>query len=135
MVLVWNDKLVSRMLEAVDDGVVDATQEVYDETLRLVLDTPKTGNIYRNRLHKNATHQASAPNESFANETGNALKSTKTEFKKYEGVISADYEYALALELGTVKMAPRPTLTRALLYKRKDLANIISRPLKKVLER
>lgn len=129
----WNDALISKMKSAVSDGVEDATTEVYEEVLRLVQDTPKTGKIYKNRLHKNAVHQASAPNESYANETGNALKNTKTKVVKYTGTVTGAYEYALALELGTQKMAPRPTIGRALLNKRKDLVKIISTPLSKVL--
>lgn len=133
MTVKWNHGLVKRIKLAAEDGIVDATTEVYEEILHLVQDTKKSGFVYAHYSHK-GVHQASAPNESYANETGNALKNTKTKEKGLIGEISANYEYALALELGTKRIAPRPTLRRALDNKRKDLHKIVSKPISKVLK-
>lgn len=132
MAVKWNTNLVNSIHSAAQDGIVDATDAVYEETLRLVLNTPKSGRIYK---RGNRVHQASAPNESFANDTGNALRNTKKKEMKLVGEISADYEYALALELGTQKMAPRPTLGRALENKTKELPKIVSKPIQEILKR
>lgn len=132
MTVKWNHGLVKRIKLAAEDGIVDATTEVYEEVLHLVQDTKKSGRVYKKTNGRQ--HQASAPNESYASDTGNALRNTKTKEKNLVGEVSADYEYALALELGTRKMAPRPTLRRALDNKRKDLHKIVSRPISKVLK-
>lgn len=134
MAFKWNDRLVSQMFEAVKDGVSDATTEVYEEVLHLVQDESKTGRIYKKPNGR--VHQASAAGQSYASDTGNALKNTR-QLEKDRGLvgeISADYEYALALEMGTTKMAPRPTLRRALQNKSKQLPQIMSNELKKLLK-
>ena len=132
MVFKWNDALVSKMYRSVETGVDSAVEEVYKETFHLVLNTPKTGRLYKRKGGR--VHQASAPGESFANDTGNALRNMKKERRKYVGEVVADYEYALALELGTEKMAPRPTLSRALQNQSQFLTSIVSKPLKDVLK-
>lgn len=134
MTVVWNNKLVDQIRLAGEDGIVDAVEEIYEETLRLVLDTSKSGKVYKN-YRTGGVHQASAPNESFANMTGNALKNTNKKAVKMEGEVVAAYEYALALELGTPKMAPRPTLGRALQNTIPNLTKIVSKPIQKVLKK
>lgn len=131
MAVKWNDTLVKRCISAAEDGVSDATNAVYEEVLRLVLDTPKSGKIYK---RKGRNHQASAPNESYANDTGNALNNTKHDSKKLVGEVVGNYEYALALELGTQKMAPRPTIGRALNNLSKSIPKIMASPITKVLK-
>lgn len=131
MAVKWNTTLVNKIRSAASDGVSDAVDEVYEEVLRLVQDTPKSGRIYKKKNGRQ--HQASAPGESFANDTGNALLKTKKKNQRFSGEVSGDYPYALALELGTQKMAPRPTLGRALENKIPELTNIVSKPIKEVL--
>ena len=91
MAVKWNTNLIKKVQSAAEDGIVDAVDAVYEETLRLVLDTPKSGKIYK---RYGRTHQASAPNESFANQTGNALLNTQKQTNGMSGEIVAAYEYA-----------------------------------------
>ena len=131
MAVKWNNVLVNKIRSAASDGVSDAVDSIYEETLRLVQDTQKSGRIYKKKNGRQ--HQASAPGESYANDTGNALLNTNKKHNKLSGEVVGDYEYALALELGTQKMAPRPTLGRALQNLVPSLTDIVSKPIKDVI--
>lgn len=63
---------------------------------------PKTGAVY-------GAHQASAPGEAPAIDTGNLVNSILIEMTgDLEATVSVGAEYAAPLELGTTTMAPRP---------------------------
>lgn len=117
---------------AVKEAIGHATEMVRDEVNRLVLETPKTGRLYS---YRGGVHQASAPGESFANMSGNALASTVTyqENNGMTGVVSAEAEYAGFLEFGTTKMAPRPTYRPALENKTDEIVQTINDKIKSVL--
>lgn len=75
----------------------------------------RTGKLYPRG--KTETHQASAPGEAPAPDTGTLRRSTQIEVfsgPSPRGVVTVNAEYAAALELGTEKMAPRPFLSRVL---------------------
>ncbi|WP_395623421.1 HK97-gp10 family putative phage morphogenesis protein [Sphingomonas daechungensis] len=76
----------------------------------LVLSGPKTGKVYGN-------HQASAPGEPPASDTGRLVSSIRWEFTGSRLAIRviAGTEYAAYLEFGTSIMLPRPFLRRAIL--------------------
>ena len=86
---------------------------------------PKSGRIYR---RGNVAHQASAPGEAPATDTGALVNSAYT--KK---LADADYEtgftveYAAALEFGTPKIEPRPYLRPAVEAVRKAFIAAIKR--------
>ena len=68
---------------------------------------PKSGVVYGN-------HQASAPGEAPAIDTGNLINSLQIEETgDLEMTVSVNAEYAEALEFGTSKMAPRPFMEPA----------------------
>lgn len=73
---------------------------------------PKTGRIYPSRGRKGALHQASAPGQPPAADTGELHDSLSTVEKSKPGLIrfetGANGPYAIPLEEGTSKMAPRP---------------------------
>ena len=117
---------------AVKEAIGDATQMVRNEVKRLVLETPKTGRLYP---YRGGIHQASAPGESYANMSGNALAKTVTyqENNGMTGVVSAEAEYAGFLEFGTTKMAPRPTYRPALENKTDEIVQTINNKIKSVL--
>lgn len=75
---------------------------------------PKSGRIYKvSRTGK--LHQASAPGEAPAIDTGNLVNSIKHERAGEEGARTYTHtEYAAHLEFGTAKMAPRPFMTPAM---------------------
>lgn len=79
-----------------------------------ILSRPGTGRIYTRS--KSVEHQASAPGEPPAADTATLKKRIEVEVirgtNEVRGIISANTEYAAALELGTEKMRPRPYLSR-----------------------
>lgn len=91
------------------DAAVQATGlEVRGDIVKRIQRGPATGRVYGN-------HQASAPGEAPATDTGRLVNST---VYKREGRISAsvgsDLAYAAMLEFGTSKIDPRPAWIPAL---------------------
>lgn len=66
----------------------------------------KSGHIY-------GSHQASAPGEAPAIDTGVLVNSIQTEIDGLTAVVGTNQEYAPVLEFGGAKMAPRPFLASA----------------------
>lgn len=78
-----------------------------------IISPPKTGRIYRSKHRKGALHQASAPGEAPAADSGRLDQSitsvqTVNGPERYVNETAANAPYAIPLELGTSKMAPRP---------------------------
>ncbi len=76
--------------------------------LRIML-PPKSGRVYSRP--GGIPHQASAPGESPATDTGALVNSTKSRFvRKLEGIVAVSVEYAPVLEFGGRELAARPFL-------------------------
>jgi len=94
-----------------------------------IMNPPKTGRYYK---HGNVIHQASAPGEAPATDTGNLVGSGYT--KK---VADSDYEtgftaeYAAPLEFGTPRILPRPYLRPAVEAVRDQFVSAIRRIVEK----
>ena len=106
-------------------GVIEATEAVKQEAIRLILQTAKTGHIYK---HHGVEHQASAPGEPPASETGHLVNSIKTEYDegKLMGAVVVQAPYGIMLEFGTEKMAGRPYLRPALANKAPGITGTIA---------
>ena len=90
-----------------------------------IMNPPKSGRIYR---RGNVVHQASAPGEAPATDTGNLVNSAYTKKlgdSDYETGFTA--EYAAALEFGTAKIEPRPYLRPAVEAVKKAFLDAIKR--------
>lgn len=114
MTVQFNDRdLEARVLRGLRQGIVAATEAVRNEAIRRVLEPPKTGRIYRRR---GIEHQASAPGESPASDTGRLVNSIRTRYADdyLVGIVSASTAYAAFLEFGTSRMEPRPYMRPAL---------------------
>lgn len=82
--------------------------------MKLSFTTPKTGRIYR-VSRTGRPHQASAPGEAPAIDTGLLTNSIQTEFPSpLTGIIGIGAEYAAYLEAGTRFMAARPYIEPAI---------------------
>jgi HK97 gp10 family phage protein len=105
-------------------GVVAATEAIREEAISLILNPPKTGRIYRRR---GVEHQASAPGEAPASDTGFLASSitTKYDASKLSGQVVVGAAYGPHLEYGTQTMEPRPFLRPAIANRRKETLRII----------
>lgn len=95
---------------------------------------PKTGRQYTRR---SVTHQASAPGEAPATDTGRLAGSVKRVDDGIEVAVGTSVEYGAFLEFGTSKIKPRPWLFPALEANRQkwergvmDIINSLKRPKK-----
>ena len=108
------------------DGVCENTAlDIQARAQMAIQNPPKSGRIYQ---RGNVAHQASAPGEAPATDTGALVNSAYT--KK---LADADYEtgftveYAAALEFGTAHIAPRPYLRPAVEAVKKAFIDAIKR--------
>ena len=131
MAVKFYDTVFDSIEKACVNGVSDGGNIIYDEVLSLVLDTKKSGRVYP------GPHQASAPGEPFANETGNALTQTKIHEGFDSGLtvyVAGHAQYAKELELGTSKMAARPVFRPALANKADDFVKAVHTEIAKVIK-
>jgi hypothetical protein len=115
----WNGAAVIATVRAAAlRGVIKATLGVHEEANSLILDTPKTGRIYHRR---GVAHQASAPGEPFASDTGATIQSGRTEFdtEALTGTVHWSTVQAASLEFGNENMSPR-SFARPALANSKD---------------
>jgi phage gpG-like protein len=71
----------------------------------------KSGRVYPHKGGK--MHQASAPGEAPAIDTGNLVNSIQVQVSGFTGIVYTNTEYAPVLEFGGAKMAARPFFTPA----------------------
>lgn len=124
MTLRWFGDPVERSLErAVMRGVIRGTEALRERMIERVMQPPKTGHIYKRG--KDRYHQASAPGESPANDTGNLVRNITTNYDagRLMGTVNVGTEYGARLEYGfvgqdslgrTIDQLPRPFARPAL---------------------
>jgi HK97 gp10 family phage protein len=121
---VTNAKGIRAALREVDEAtrraavgaLEDGADEIASRAKELILDPPKTGRVYSGGKGF-GTHQASAPGEAPASDTGNLvglIGVDRVDVTRLRVAIFSSAKYSAALEFGTSKMAPRPFLRRAL---------------------
>lgn len=117
------DKAALAAHGAVRRGFADAANEVENYARNLVLDTPKTGRVYERE--NGIKHQASAPGEPWANDTGNALSLFRSRQDNLELIVENQADYAADLEFGAAKKPARPVLV--------PTANAMAKPVAEIL--
>lgn len=103
-------------------------KDLKKESVRLINQKPKSGRFYiinvgigGKALKSPRIHQASAPNEAPAVITGKLRKSISFNVHNFNQLeFGSNVEYGKYLELGTVKMKPRPYLKPSILNKNKN---------------
>lgn len=90
--------------------------QIENDAVEGIINPPKTGRIYPSKHRKGAMHQASAPGQFPAADSGRLHQSitTATVQNDDRAVVvetGANAPYAMALEFGTSKMEPRPFMT------------------------
>lgn len=117
-----SDAANQAMLEAMQAGV----QIMANDAKRAVARGPKTGRVY---TRHGISHQASAPGEPPATDTGVLVNSISGDAELRGGVvlgaIRATAQYAAWLELGTRRMAARPFLVPAVERNRERVAQFV----------
>lgn len=112
------DQITEAAHAAIENGMRGALAIVVADAKRSVARGPKTGRIY---TRGNISHQASAPGEPPATDTGRLLNAIAGDLETSDkqngfvrGFIRAATEYAGYLELGTRRILPRPFLVPAI---------------------
>lgn len=130
-----NAAIIERIRRATMRGVYEGANLVRNEAITLILDTPKTGRIYRRRGKE---HQASAPGEAPASDVGTLVGRIRVDDSKINDLrvsVVASTAYAAYLEYGTQKMGPRPFMRPSLANKKKEIEAGINREVSRVLQR
>lgn len=110
-------------------GVTIGANIVRNEVLRLILQTPKSGRIYRRR---GVEHQASAPGEAPASDQGTLVRGITVivEPERVAAKVNSGAAHAPHLEFGTEKMEPRPHMRVALENVRAQLEEAVAREIR-----
>ena len=112
--------------EAIEQGLFDAGVQVTREIRRLILSGPKTGRLYRIKGRRRR-HRASAPGEPPANLTGRLRRGYDFQVHGFARMsIVNKVPYALFLELGTRRIAPRPHVSVAIRNTQREVENILN---------
>lgn len=120
----YGPEVYEKIRQAAMRGVIRGTESIRNHAVESIMKGPKTGRIYLRGLNKSGksykVHQASAPGEPPATDTGKLASSITTEydFANLIGRVNCSAEYGPYLEYGTVKMEPRPFMRPALAAKR-----------------
>lgn len=98
---------IARRAPQLAHDLVGRTAHQIEAIIKVGMAEPKTGNMYGN-------HQASAPGDMPAMDTGNLANSIMVEFEEPTiAVVYTNVDYSAHLEFGTMRMAPRPFMTPA----------------------
>jgi hypothetical protein len=123
----WNaDVWEQRLREGAMQGVVEGLGIVEQRAIFLITNPPKSGRIYRRR---GVDHQASAPGEAPASDTGTLVNARRTELHPDDvsGRLIFSSRHALPLEHGTRNMAARPFGRRSLMETKDQIVAAIRR--------
>lgn len=127
MALEWNGPaVIAALRQAAFRGVVRGTEAVKTRMVERIQQPPKTGRIYKRNT---VSHQASAPGESPASDTGRLAQSVTTTYDpaNITGFVNVATTYAEALEFGTPRIAPRPYARVSLAEKTEEIRADIAR--------
>lgn len=131
----WNaTPALMAIAQAANVGVFRGTEAVRNTAVEKINSPPKTGREYRRR---GVVHQASAPGEAPATDTGRLAGSARTEYDRQQlaGRVIFSTAYAAALEFGTERMAPRPFLRKSLAENREAIRDAIREEVGEALNR
>jgi len=130
----WLEQEVEKALELSLKGIA---QMVANDAKKAVARGPKSGRTYTKRFKTNrqtgrifptedrVPHQASAPGEAPATDTGKLVSSIVGDAKGLRAYIEARSAYAVHLEFGTRNMAARPFLNPAVERNRERTALLL----------
>ena len=135
MTVDWDvQKTIADVRQAAAQGVALGAESVLATAIGHILNDPKSGRVYRRR---GVDHQASAPGEAPASDTGRLVQSSTTEHDvaNLTSTVFFRTAYARALEYGTARIAPRPYARVSLEEKREAIEQDIQNRIKAALQR
>lgn len=110
----WHgDAMMARVRAGAMRGVVEGIGIVERKAVDLILNTPKSGRIYRRR---GVEHQASAPGEPPASDVGTLVNARRIDLipESLAARLTFTAKHAVYLQFGTRRMEPRPWADRAI---------------------
>lgn len=108
--------------QGIENGLYKIGELLGGRIAALINKPPKTGRVYRIR---GRNHQASAPGEAPANQTGKLVRSYNYNVHgPFQMEIGESVPYAGFLEEGTRRMKPRPHVLRAINETQGDAVNL-----------
>lgn len=119
-------ELKELLKRAGERNIKEATFFVHDVLIDQILIGDRTGRKY-NVPGTKKKYTASAPGEAPARRTGALATDYKPKVKGFIGIVGSMLLYALMLEKGTKKMAPRPHLGKAFSMSKADIIRILSK--------
>jgi HK97 gp10 family phage protein len=127
-------RIAERVKRATARGLVRATEDVRNEAITLIQNSPATGRTYQRR---GVTHVASSPGNPPRTDTGTLINSIRTKFmyENLTGIVNAGARYAAPLEFGTQRIEPRPFMRPALANKRRDINKFVREEVRAELRR
>lgn len=124
--------IIGRVHRAANATVQQAAENVLSRAIEKIQNPPKTGRIYRRR---GVEHQASAPGEAPASDTGRLVQSGRTEFDTalFTGRTFFSTAYAAALEFGNERIESRPYARNSLNEERNNFVNALRANIREAL--
>lgn len=135
MPISWNgDEIFFKVKGAAGRGVMAAAERVLETAVRKIKNPPKTGRIYTIR---GVVHQASAPGEPPADDTGALAASGQVQHDVEEASSRVLFTaaHAPALELGTERMEARPYLRPSLAEEADNIRGYVGREIRRELRK
>lgn len=121
---------VSKKIPSISEIRVRQATLVWHGSVVKLLSGQRSGRVYK-VPHTRKTYRASRPGEPPAVRTGTLRSRYGFRFAKergnFIGQVGNPLDYALYLEKGTSKMAPRPHLVRAFENKKQDIIRLLTR--------
>lgn len=112
--LIANLKRINEKAEkALSNAVKSTALSIRGEAIKSIQRGAKTGDVY-SKYQPRREHRASASGQAPATDTGRLVNSIRSDVSGKSAEVSANTEYAAALEFGTSKMEPRPYLVPAM---------------------
>lgn len=122
----YGDQVLAKVRIGAMRGVVEGIGIIDQYAVKLILQGAKTGRVYRRR---GVLHQASAPGQPPASDTGTLVNTRRIESNDQELRASLIFsaEYAAYLERGTLHMGARPFARRSVVETKDRVGEVMNR--------
>ena len=128
-------KLEEDLQQPFREVILGGAQLIRGEAIKSIQTGPKSGRVYQ-KYNPRRTHQASAPGQAPASDTGNLVSQIIVRPKNPDEVaVESNALYSSFLEFGTSKMLARPFLFPATEKSRPKIAQAVFNRVKKEIQK